>query len=113
MSTGSYCPECDEGFNSERAVKIHYGHSHSGNLPNNTCSSCGKDFYHPSRNDRVYCDSCFRYIKGLKKNQIIFVFLKIKNGKKCLRIKDFTTKIEKKKYQEPLKIDKETNSENL
>jgi uncharacterized protein YeeX (DUF496 family) len=66
MSSTSYCPECDEEFGSERSMRIHYGHSHNGNLPNNTCSSCSKDFYHPSRNDRVYCDECFQKLKGPK-----------------------------------------------
>lgn len=55
--TGHTCPTCDRTFDSRRALRIHYGHVHEGNLPNRKCARCGASFY--SRHEQKYCsDAC-------------------------------------------------------
>ncbi|WP_435179646.1 HNH endonuclease [Halorussus sp. AFM4] len=51
------CPTCGAPFDSEQGMRIHYGHTHEGNLPNRTCKGCGTEFYDP-KSRLTFCDDC-------------------------------------------------------
>jgi len=56
------CPTCNkDGFNSERAMKIHHSTSHGDSIAKEktNCNICGTEFsYYPSDKKGLYCSNC-------------------------------------------------------